>query len=156
VRLPVPDVPRSADFGDTSNLDVACAVENFLGKSYEQALEMFEKGYVSYWEDLMWMKSVAFKFYIRPAIDYIVSGKVILSDDVSSIDGFILAIGYRLEDNSALGLEDIQAMGLTADVMNAAKYLAENFRRLPSSEAYEEMLVELERIRETLERSLML
>ena len=61
------------------DLDGQTAVEDFLGKSLEEAEEMFRENSGHCWESLNYLGPVAFRFYVRAAIK-------ILRDELSNTE----------------------------------------------------------------------
>lgn len=68
-------LPVEADFLDprSQDLDERHAVKTFLGKTPEQAEAMFRENFLFYQEDLTYMRAPAFRFYVLPAIRYLLS-----------------------------------------------------------------------------------
>jgi hypothetical protein len=68
-------VPTERDFLDprSQDPDERNALRNFLGKTSEQAAEMFRERFILYQEDLLWMGPNAFRYYLPPALEYVCS-----------------------------------------------------------------------------------
>ena len=68
-------LPAEADFLDprSQDLDERHALKMFLGKTPEQAAAMFRQNSLFYQEDLTYMRAPAFRFYVLPAINYLLS-----------------------------------------------------------------------------------
>jgi hypothetical protein len=68
-------LPSEADFLDprSEDLDERHAVKMFLGKTPEEAEAMFRRNFLFYQEDLTYMRHEAFRFYLLPAIKYLLS-----------------------------------------------------------------------------------
>ena len=67
------ELPVVADFIDpqSDDLDERHAAEMFLGKTPEQAEAMFRENFLYYQEELFYMRTPAFRFYVLPAIRYV-------------------------------------------------------------------------------------
>jgi hypothetical protein len=68
--------PGRDDWGeiDHNDLDADWAFQQFFGKSFEQAVEMFRSNAPYYQEDLPSMPAKAFNFYAPALVKYITSG----------------------------------------------------------------------------------
>ena len=68
-------LPEEADFlhPRSQDLDERHALKMFLGKTPEQAEAMFRENFLFYQEDLTYMRAPAFRFYLLPAIMYLLS-----------------------------------------------------------------------------------
>jgi len=68
------NIPTEHDWTHHLNdLDAAWAKKNFLGKTREQAVEMFAENALIYQEDIMFMPEPCFRFYVHAYIDYLMS-----------------------------------------------------------------------------------
>jgi hypothetical protein len=54
------------------DLDARCVVKHFLGKTVDDAYEMFRSG-SCFCEDLMWMEPAGLEYYLRAATKYLQS-----------------------------------------------------------------------------------
>ena len=79
-------LPTENDFlsPESRDPDERSALQNFLGKTPEQAEEMFRKCFLSYQEDLTYMRTPAFCFYVIPAISYLCSDAADGDSDAAS------------------------------------------------------------------------
>ena len=67
-------IPTEQDWeGFKYGLDEKYAYQNFCGKSQEEAYEMFKDNCIYYQEDLGYMPEKAFRFYLKPYMDYLLS-----------------------------------------------------------------------------------
>jgi hypothetical protein len=66
-------LPTREEINVFDSLDERSACEHFLGKSLDEACEMFRAGFSGYQEDLMWMGPVAFRYYVEAAVRYVES-----------------------------------------------------------------------------------
>ena len=62
----------------------------FLGKSPDQAEAMFRQNFLSYQEDLTYMRARAFRFYVLPAIRYLLSEGANGDSDAASTFCYVL------------------------------------------------------------------
>jgi hypothetical protein len=69
------NIPSRSDWGevDEADLDAACALKHFLGKTFEEAEAMFARNALYYQEDLESMPPVAFNFYAPALARYLTS-----------------------------------------------------------------------------------
>ena len=68
-------LPSSAQIADKRDLDGACAIKHFHRKTLAEAEQLFATApnTLTYTEDLLWMRPVGFRYYIRAAIRYALS-----------------------------------------------------------------------------------
>lgn len=121
---PKPDqLPVETDFLDprSRDLDERHALKIFLGKTPEQAEEMFRQSFLSYYEDLDSMRTPAFRFYVQPAIKYLLSDAA--SGDSDAVSTFCFVLESRLK-NDPEGIGPIRAV-----VIGAIKQIMGNFTR---------------------------
>ncbi len=80
------ELPVADDFLDprSRDLDEHHAVQMFLGKTPEQAQEIFRQNFLFYQEDLTYMRAPAFRFYVVPAIAYLTGGSATGDSDAAS------------------------------------------------------------------------
>ena len=70
------NIPTETDWTHhPDNLDAAWAKKNFLGKTREQAVEMFVENAMNFQEDIMFMPEPCFRFYAHAYIDYLMSDR---------------------------------------------------------------------------------
>jgi hypothetical protein len=90
-------LPSAEEINVFDSLDERSAVEHFLGKDLEQAEALFREDH--YWEDLMWMGPIAFRFYVSAAINYLLSDEA--ENDAYAASAFCSLIGFRLDHKHA-------------------------------------------------------
>jgi hypothetical protein len=92
-------LPAEADFLDprSQDLDERHALKMFLGKTPEQAEAMFRQDFLGYQEDLTYMRAPALRFYVLPAIKYLLSDDANGDSDAASTFCYVLEL--RLKDD---------------------------------------------------------
>jgi hypothetical protein len=90
-------LPSAEEINVFDSLDERTAVEHFLGRDLEQAEALFREDL--YWEDLMWMGPIAFRFYVSAAINYLLSDEA--ENDAYAASSFCSLIGFRLDHKPA-------------------------------------------------------
>jgi hypothetical protein len=123
MRSEAAKVPVEGDFLDprSRDLDERHALKMFLGKTPEQAEELFRQNFLFYQEDLTNMRTPAFRFYVLPAMKYLLSDAA--SGDPDAVSTFCFVIESRLK-NDAEGIEPIRAV-----VFDAIKQIIGSFTR---------------------------
>lgn len=76
-------------------LDQIIAMRNFLGKDLEAAEAQFGENMLRYGEDLMFMGSPAFVYYVEAAIAYILSENA--KSSAPDLHVFLGVVAFRLE-----------------------------------------------------------
>ena len=68
-------IPTKSDWGEINHddLDADYAYKQFFGKSFEEAIAMFQRNALHYQEDLQSMPAQAFNFYAPALAEYILS-----------------------------------------------------------------------------------
>lgn len=87
--------PSLAEINVHDSLDERWAVGNFLGKTLEQAEELFRESAITYQEDLQHMGPVAFRFYIPAFVNYLRS--TASSGDSYAVNAFVSLVRNRWE-----------------------------------------------------------
>jgi hypothetical protein len=103
------------------DLDGQCAEQNFLGKSLEEAEALFRESSITYQEDLMYMGSTAFRFYVQAAISYIQSKSATGDSDI--IAGFAGILECRLESESQ------ELLSIAEQLASICAYIIEQYDR---------------------------
>jgi hypothetical protein len=104
--------------------DLKWAYENFFGKSISEAEVLIESNPQGWSEDLMWMTSTPFKFYIRAYMNCLtkesdsISGRVICS--------FIFLITHRAESKE--GRRDL--LWIWNDIEKTVKHIWQNREKI--------------------------
>lgn len=78
------------------DLDERCAVENFLGRTLNEAEELFGDKPHYYTEDLLWMGDVGFVFYFPAFYNFLKSDKA--NGDCDVLNNIITIIESRAEN----------------------------------------------------------
>lgn len=77
------------------DLDIPYAYEHFQGKDVAEATRLFAQCSLTYQEDLMWMPSRCFTYYIHAYLEYLLSAESAQDSDGASC--FFALIGHKLE-----------------------------------------------------------
>ena len=93
------NLPTREEINVHDSLDERTACEHFLGKTLDEAEELFQENSLYYQEDLMWMGPIAFRFYVQALLNYIQSDSSIGDSDI--INCFADFLEYRLEREAA-------------------------------------------------------
>jgi hypothetical protein len=88
-------LPSRKDINVHDSLDERSACEHFLGRTLEQAENLFHENSLYYQEDLRWMGPRAFCFYVDAVIRYVQSEAA--SKDTEIILSLISIFEFRLE-----------------------------------------------------------
>ncbi len=64
-------LPTAEELNPYDDLDGRVACRHFLGKSLAEAEALFRENEIYYQEDLMWMGSQAFCFYVQAAMNHV-------------------------------------------------------------------------------------
>jgi hypothetical protein len=120
-------LPQEDDFLDPTshNLDERHALGTFLGKTAEQALALFRENFIYYQEDLTYLRGPAFRFYVLPAIKYLLSDGANGDSDAAST--FCSMLEWKLD-------HDLEALAPIAPILlDATEKLLANFARFDCS-----------------------
>lgn len=115
-------LPTLAEINVYDSLDERWAADNFLGKTLEQAEELFRESAMTYQEDLMHMGPVAFRFYVLAFVNYLRSAAS--SGDSYAVNAFESLVRNRWESEPG-ELEPIRE--LLADACRAVLTQFERF-----------------------------
>lgn len=88
-------IPTESQINVFDSLDERWAVKNFSGKSLDEAEALFRENFLHYQEALMWMGPVAFAFYAKAAMQYLLSAQSTGDSDAASSFGVL--IQFRLD-----------------------------------------------------------
>jgi hypothetical protein len=119
---PNPLLPTEADINVYDTLDEQYAVRNFLGKTHEQALELFRDNALHYQEDLTVMGAVGFCFYVDAFIAYLKGEES--ADDSDAASCFCFMVEQRLRIDSKTELRPS-----APKLIDAITYLLEHFEK---------------------------
>src|SRR5262245_60363255 len=123
--------PTREEINVYDSLDEQSAVRHFLGKNLEEAEALFRENSLYYTEDLVWMGPVAFRYYIRAAIQYIRSDAAM--GDSSVVSGVACALKSRLEH------EADELAPVSVPLAAICAYVVEYANKFKLSEYYEEL-----------------
>ncbi len=118
------EVPTEADWRsdpddpDLINLDAAWAYKNFRGKTFDEAVRLFEDNALHYQEDLSYMPGRVFGFYLRAFIAYLISDAA--RDDADAASCFFSLIRFKAEHDRA------KIVPLWAEIEPVLRVLAEH------------------------------
>jgi hypothetical protein len=113
--------PTRSDWGevDPGDLDAQWALEQFLGKSFADAEELFATNALYYGEALESMPAVPFNFYARALAQYLTSDKA--RGDADGASSFLHMLAWMLETRP-----EIIAADTKVKLMTAAEHVAGN------------------------------
>lgn len=94
------NIPSESDINVYNSLDEIVARDHFLGKTVEEAEELFRENSAYYQEDLMWMGPRAFTYYLQSVINYLKSEYA--ADDDHIISCLHNIIVFRAEEERFL------------------------------------------------------
>jgi len=78
-------IPTEQDWENPhGDLDIITAKEHFFGKTLEEAEELFVKNALCYQEDVMWMPSVPFRYYVHAYMNYLLGKQSEYDTDAAS------------------------------------------------------------------------
>ena len=89
-------LPTEDEINVCNSLDEKSAVKDFLGKSRKEAERLFEADYGCYWEDLVFMGPVAFRYYLPAAVAMIRSDAAVNNPDL--LMSFLTVMDCQLID----------------------------------------------------------
>ena len=92
-------LPSRAEIGDHRDLDGACAIKNFHGKTLAEAEQLFANANngLIHTGDLMWMRPTGFRFYLPAAIRHCLSERA--TGDCDLINGMAGTIAFWHEEH---------------------------------------------------------
>jgi hypothetical protein len=114
-------LPTEKEINVFDSLDERVAVKHFLGKDQEQATSLFQENFLYYQEDLMWMGPIAFRFYVRAAIEYLLSEEA--DNDSDAVNTFCGLIEFRLTNDAS------EIAAAKTIICEAIRLILENFDR---------------------------
>lgn len=93
------NVPTHVDWhSEPLCLDGKCAFKNFSGKDLTEAFDLFVDNALYYQEDIMFMPTLCFRYYVRAYINYLLSPKS--EGDSDGANCFFGLVEIRAEDVS--------------------------------------------------------
>lgn len=91
-------IPIESDWRSESwDIDVDAAYEHFIGKSKEEAMQLFQKDAAHYQEDLLYTPTACFPYYLDACMTYLRSRAA--EGDADGAAGFISLITERAREN---------------------------------------------------------
>ena len=116
-----PTIPTRSDWGevDPADLDAQWAFEQFLGKSFADAGELFARNALFYGEALESMPPVPFNFYARALAEYLTSTRA--RGDADGASSFLHRLAWILETRPEIIFADTKA-----ELLSAAEHVAAN------------------------------
>ena len=137
-------IPTALEINPYDDLDGRTALKNFLGKSFQDATEMFMQNSYSLSEDLMWMGIKAFAFYLPAVIPYLESDES--QYDCFTASSLISTFRFRLEHEP----ETIQIAG--NPMISVLRVIQRNFPKYDADQtAYPNLQIELQKLIEQIE-----
>jgi hypothetical protein len=67
--------------------------DKLLGKNLEEARSLFRENFLVYQEDLLFMGPIAFRYYVRAAIDFLLSDEA--GHESDAVNTFCFLIEFR-------------------------------------------------------------
>jgi hypothetical protein len=135
-------IPTSADWGDINHddLDADWAYKEFLGKSFDEAVTMFQENALYYQEDLQSMPTSAFNFYAPALVKYITSPQA--AGDSGGASSFLHMVSWMLKTQRHIISVETEKLLLSAAEQvskNQAFYQADICIYGEFTEVYEEV-----------------
>jgi hypothetical protein len=120
-RTAAMSIPTEDDWrSEPWDLDTESAYKHFHGKSIDESIPFFEENALHYQEDLMFMPSRAFGYYLRAYISYLLTAKA--RDDSDAASCFVSLIDFKAkekpEDLGPLWSEIEPVLKMLADEQN--------------------------------------
>jgi len=113
-------IPTRNEINVFNSPEEQSACDHFLGKSLDEAQQLFVDNSIYYQEDLMWMGSVAFRFYVEAAIRYIQSPAA--KDNSDIVNCFAGDLEFRMECRSKEELAPV-----AAQLASACRFVIEHW-----------------------------
>ncbi len=115
------DPPTLDDWGviDSNDLDATWAFKQFFGKSFNQAVELFEANALHYQEDLVSMPKSVFKFYAPAFVSYLESDRS--AADADGASSFLHLLAWILRSQP-----EILDTETEVTLLNTADKIAQN------------------------------
>ena len=117
------NIPKEEEISEYDTLDERKAVEHFLGKSIAQAEQLFIENSIKYQEDLMWMGSKAFYFYLEAVHRYLQNP--LSNGDTDFVFALVSTFEFRRE-NETLDVDE-------TIVVSIVRYLLSSFSKFEIS-----------------------
>jgi hypothetical protein len=89
-------IPTEQDWANPyGDLDIACAKKSFFGKTLEEAEVLFVENSLCYQEDILFMPSIPFRYYVHAYMNYLLSDQS--KDDTEGASCFLMIIEHKIE-----------------------------------------------------------
>ena len=120
-------LPVETDFLDplSQDPDERYAVKMFLGKTADEAEALFRQDFLGRQEDLTYMRAPAFRFYVLPAIRYLLSADANGDSDAASTFCYVLESRLRYDPDALIPV--------APTVMDAIQKILADFDRFECS-----------------------
>jgi hypothetical protein len=114
-------IPKKEDWGKIKDIDIErkYAFDMFIGKSFDQALEMCKLHAQGYQEELQSMPKVPFNFYAPVLANYIISPSA--KGDSDGANAFLSMVAWMLKTQRGLINPETERI-----LISAARKIAEN------------------------------
>lgn len=114
-------IPTTADWGeiDHDDLDADWAYKTFLGKSFDEALAMFQENALYYQEDLQSMPAAVYNFYAPALVKYITSPQA--AGDADGASSFLHMLSWMFKTRRNIISKDTESL-----LLFAAKQISQN------------------------------
>lgn len=114
-------LPTAKEINPYDDLDGQVACKNFLGKTLDEVEAMFRENSTYYQEGLMWMRPIAFRFYVPALIHYIQSEAAVGDSDI--INCFAGLLEFRLEHEAA------ELLPIAEQLASVCGYIIQHYSR---------------------------
>ncbi|MGK2925589.1 MAG: hypothetical protein ACSLE2_08200 [Lysobacterales bacterium] len=107
-------IPSNSDWGEINqdDLDADWAYKTFFGKSFDEAVAMFQENALRYQEDLQSMPAAAFNFYAPGLVKYIISPQA--AGDSDGASSFLHMVAWMIKTQQKIILPETERLLLGA------------------------------------------
>jgi hypothetical protein len=134
-------VPSREDWGEPCDLDAEWAMKVFLGKTQEEAERLFESNALNYGEDIQYMPSAAFNYYVPALIRYLLSERA--EGDSDGASSFLRRVLWMLQTSPE------RLAGMRNTILVAAEQVASRQAFYDADESiygrFDELLADIQR-----------
>jgi hypothetical protein len=134
------NIPTKDELVEFDGLDERCVVKHFLGKTSDQAYDMFRSG-SHYCEDLMWMSPRGLQYYLPPAIRYLESEES--RGDFEFVSGTMTSLSIQVTQNQL-------SASLVDSIRSLISFVRSNLVKFGVEDTDEFILGRIETIEKTL------
>ena len=108
------NIPTTTDWGEINHddLDAEWAYRTFLGKSFDDAVAMFQDNALYYQEDLQSMPAAAFNFYAPALVEYMTSPHA--AGDSDGASSFLHMVSWMLKTQRNIMSSETESLLLSA------------------------------------------